>query len=65
MREEREKAEAETAEKARAWAEAKAKKKADITRIASKAREKVDPEAKVMARMRERDISAKRVAEEA
>ena len=42
----------ETVERAREWAEAKEKEKADIARISSEAREKAEAEAK--ARVREK-----------
>ena len=56
--------EAETADRARAWAEAKAREKSDINRIAVKGREKMDPEAEAMARAKDRYISAKGLAVE-
>ena len=56
---------AETTERARAWAEDKARKKSEITRIDIKARKKVDHESKATARATEKAISAKRVAAEA
>ena len=42
-------AEAETAERSKTWAKAKVREKAEIYRLASKAREKVYPEAEVAA----------------
>ena len=48
----RAKSEAETAERARAWSEAKAREKAEIARISSEAREKEDSESKATARMK-------------
>ena len=61
---ERAKAESDTAERARAWDEAKAREKAEITRITAESREKVELEAKATARSKEKDIAAKRVAAE-
>ena len=55
--------EAETAERARAWAEAKAREKADIARISDKAREKVESEAEATARVKDKAITSKRVEE--
>ena len=54
MREARAEVEAETVDMARAWAEAKAREKAEIARIAAEAREKVDPEAEAAARAKEK-----------
>ena len=51
-------------DRARAWAEAKAREKAEITSISTKAREKVDPEAKATERAKEKYIAAKRVTAE-
>ena len=64
-REEMAKSEADTAEKARALAKAKAREKAEISRISAKSRYKVDPEAEVTARAKDKYISTERVAAEA
>ena len=60
------KAEAETTERARAWAKEKAREKTEIARISDEAREKVEPEAEVTERSRakEKSIAPKRVAAE-
>ena len=63
-REAREKAEADTAERSRAWAESKAREKSEIARICSKARDKVDPEYEATERSKEKPIASKRVVEE-
>ena len=60
-----EKAEAENTDRARAWAESKSREKVEIARIDYEAREKVEPEAKVTARKKEKAITEKRVAAEA
>ena len=57
--------EAETAERERAWTEAKDKEKAEIARLDDEAREKADPEAEATARAKEKAIFAKTVAAEA
>ena len=65
VREAREEVEAETVERARVWADAKAREKAEITRIDVKDREKVKTEAGATAREKEKVIATKRVAAEA
>ena len=59
------KVEAETVERERAWDKDKARERTEIARIDDKAREKVDPEAKVAARAKEKSTVAKRAAAEA
>ena len=64
-REATEKAGDDTTERARAWANAKARDKAEISKIAAKAREKVEPEYEVTARAKKKYTSGKIVATEA
>ena len=59
------KAESDTADRARAWVQDKAREKAEIARIDAKDKEKVYPEAKMTVREKEKAISAKRVMLEA
>ena len=63
LTEARSKADAETVERARVWYEAKARDKAEITSIAAESREKVESEAEATARVKEKSINSKRVAE--
>ena len=56
LTEARAKSEAETTERARAWAEAKAREKVDISRISSEAREKVGSETEATTRVKEKAI---------
>ena len=60
-----EKAEYEDTERAKAWYEAKAKEKAEISRITDKASEMAEAEAEEEARVTEKSYAAKRAAEEA
>ena len=52
-------------ERARAWDKAKAREKAEITKIAAEDREKMDPEAEATARAKDKATAAKRVVVEA
>ena len=61
----KEKAEAETADRARAWDKTKDKEKTEIARLDDEVREKADPEAKETSRAKEKYIVTKRVASEA
>ena len=57
------KAEADTVERSRAWAEAKAKEKAEIARVNTEARDRAREEAK--ARVWEKNDAVQRAAAEA
>ena len=55
-------AEAENAERERAWSEAKSREKAEIARIYAEARDKVESGDEATARVKDKDINSKRVA---